>query len=113
MDTNLPINKAVEHAAIFEKELVGQIYCTLESRSKLVYDVIDAIRADKKIGRGSCSTIDECYDDNQLQAEIARILTKHPRMHRIANLVWEIKQIEKIHVDHLKDVEGMREDSRW
>ena len=27
---------------------------------------IDAVRNDKKVGAGSCSTIDECFDDNDL-----------------------------------------------
>ena len=27
---------------------------------------IDAVRADKKVGRGSCSNIDECYEDSEL-----------------------------------------------
>lgn len=27
---------------------------------------VEAIRADRKVGRGSCSSIDECYSDNNL-----------------------------------------------
>ena len=36
--------------------------------------IIDAIRADKKIGRGSCSSVDECQTDEELRESIKRNL---------------------------------------
>ena len=33
----------------------------------IVEDVIVAIRSDKRLGRGSCSTFDECYTDSELR----------------------------------------------
>lgn len=34
-------------------------------------ELIAAIRADRRVGRGTCSTIDECYDDAELIATFA------------------------------------------
>mgnify|MGYP006271727315 CR=1 FL=1 len=33
--------------------------------------MIAAVRADQKVGRGSCSIIDECYTDAELAAALA------------------------------------------
>lgn len=30
-------------------------------------DLVKAIRADKAVGKGSCSSIDECWDDSELR----------------------------------------------
>lgn len=34
--------------------------------------MVDAVRADPKIGRGTCSTIDECYTDEEVVEVIRR-----------------------------------------
>ena len=37
------------------------------------YDaLIAAVRADKKVGKGTCSSIDECYEDEELKQEFIR-----------------------------------------
>jgi hypothetical protein len=37
-----------------------------------VTEFIQAIRADKAVGRGSCSSIDECWDEKQLIENLVR-----------------------------------------
>lgn len=34
-------------------------------------EMLAAVRADSKVGRGSCSVIDECYSDRELSAALA------------------------------------------
>lgn len=35
-------------------------------------DLVKAIRADKAVGRGSCSSIDECWDDSEIRNALIR-----------------------------------------
>jgi hypothetical protein len=37
----------------------------------LMQQMIDAIRADAVVGQGSCSVIDECYEDAELAQALA------------------------------------------
>ena len=39
---------------------------------------VKAIREDKRIGRGTCSTIDECYDDSDLIELLDEYDVKYP-----------------------------------
>ena len=34
--------------------------------------MVDAIREDRNVGRGTCSTIDECMDDSEIMEDLAR-----------------------------------------
>jgi hypothetical protein len=43
-----------------------------------VDDRVKAIRDDKKVGRGTCTTIDECYSDEELIAELNEEGVKTP-----------------------------------
>ena len=40
-------------------------------------EMIAAVRADQKVGRGSCSVIDECYTDAELVAALEEIGRAH------------------------------------
>ena len=41
---------------------------------RAIQSLIDEIRADKKIGRGSCSSLDECQTDEELRESIKQNL---------------------------------------
>ena len=45
----------------------------------MITEAIKMIRESKAIGRGSCSVIDECYTDNQLEQQFAE-MTRLPQM---------------------------------
>lgn len=36
-------------------------------------EMIAAIRADAKVGKGTCSCIDECYSDDELQEAFSKL----------------------------------------
>jgi len=38
----------------------------------MIQTMIDAVRADPKVGRGTCSSIDECYEQHELAAALTR-----------------------------------------
>jgi hypothetical protein len=54
---------------------------------------VAAIRADRKVGRGTCSWIDECLSDAELAAELDKAGKRSPdaavKWARAAHKVWE------------------------
>jgi hypothetical protein len=59
---------------------------------------VAAIRADEKIGRGTCSVIDECYTD----AEIVKLADE--RCIGLADAVTEFRKIHDAWHDHAEDI---------
>lgn len=55
-------------------------------------DLIAAIRTDRRVGRGTCTTIDECYDD----ADLVRDFAHHPSIRAALRAAYEI---EGLHVE--------------
>lgn len=66
---------------------------------KLVEEVLTAIRTDKKIGRGSCSSVDEAMTDNEVRDEIRRSDKR-----TVKGIVAEFKKMEKIRNDYADDI---------
>lgn len=62
---------------------------------------VKAIRADKKIGEGSCSTVDECYTDKELIAELDEAGITSPEA-----AVKHFREFEQIRNDYEDDVRG-------
>lgn len=42
----------------------------MATKQKFVYDLVAAVRSDPVVGRGTCSNIDECWDDKELKADL-------------------------------------------
>lgn len=62
---------------------------------------VKAIRADEKIGRGTCSSIDECFTDTELVAELDREGITSPD-----KAVAHYREIEGIRNEVEDDVRG-------
>ena len=68
--------------------------------------LIDKIRADKKVGKGTCSSIDECSTDVELLYQIAPVIenTLKPDLGKLdtmtpAAAVKEARRLEKLWID--------------
>jgi len=58
-------------------------------------EMVEAIRADALVGRGSCSAVDECYDDKELAEQLAE--------ENIATVEGAIKwarDLEQLHLEN-------------
>ncbi len=58
-------------------------------------DIFEALRNDSEIGRGTCSTIDECMSDDELKSSISENLTQGNYVDAKSALKWE-KMLEGI-----------------
>lgn len=81
---------------------------------KFFADAIKAVRENKKIGAGSCSTIDECYVDAELRALITETMEGHPFM-SIKGVVKRLIAGERVRNDYEADIrsEGAEEHGRY
>lgn len=61
--------------------------------------MVDAVRKDPKIGRGTCSTVDECYTD----AEIVEII-RDGKVETIDALLTSLYSLENVWRDRADDV---------
>jgi hypothetical protein len=61
----------------------------------LTGEIFEAIRNDSEIGRGTCSTVDECESDEELRQRIFNDLTEGTYVDVKSALKWE-KMIEGI-----------------
>lgn len=60
-------------------------------------EIIDAVRSDRTIGRGTCSSVDECYDNSELVAEF------HEYGKSLRQFILFLKKIEKIRQERIND----------
>lgn len=72
-----------------------------ETKMDFASAVLAGIRADPMIGRGSCSTIDECYSDAELLAEIKKVMGRARVVRRVVNL---FRHNEKVRNDYSEDI---------
>lgn len=58
--------------------------------------LIQAIRTDRRVGRGSCTSIDECYDDAELVARFGHLTT-------VKAVLAAACEAEDVHIDRTLD----------
>jgi hypothetical protein len=44
----------------------------MEKSTSTLSNLVKAIRSDRRVGRGSCTSIDECYEDCEIAEELSR-----------------------------------------
>jgi hypothetical protein len=64
--------------------------------------IIEAIRGDRKIGRYTCSMVDECHSDAELIAEYGTSPTGRLRTPSAA--LREARSAEALYRDHFNDI---------
>ena len=64
----------------------------------LTIEVFDAIRNSETLGRGSCSTIDECYSDTELKQQIFEYLVDNTYTDAKTAIAF-YERIEAVHAE--------------
>jgi hypothetical protein len=72
-----------------------------QERTKEETAMLEAIRNDPKIGRGSCSMVDECMEDEEILEELRRAGATTPE-----EALREMKGSENVWRDRADDVLG-------
>jgi hypothetical protein len=57
--------------------------------------IIEAIRTDKHLGRGTCSSVDETMTDEELAEDVRATARNYPKM-TLAGYLKDLKDVEKI-----------------
>lgn len=65
-------------------------------------EVVVAVRSDEKIGRGSCSTVDECLEDGELRTEVTRLFGEGQTTPK--KVVAWLRKIERIRNGIAEDI---------
>ena len=86
--------EAIELYSAYDSS-VSRIFSVFEEKRELIVSAIETIRKDAELGRGSCSSVDECQTDEELAAELAGNLFEHPRL-TVTGLVAEVRRMERI-----------------
>lgn len=71
----------------------------------LTGEIFEAVRNDEKLGRGSCSTYDECYEDDELKGEITEDLAEGTYSTVKSALKW-FKKLEGIRAERENEFSG-------
>lgn len=71
----------------------------------LIEAAFKAVREDRHIGRGSCSSVDECMTDEELKAEIVRLIAgvKYPSATQVLREMWGV---ERVRLEYARDIES-------
>lgn len=70
--------------------------------SEVVKKMIAAIRADKRVGRGTCSCIDEAYSDD----ELAEAITKSTTVTTVKKAVAWARKVDRMFREREREYES-------
>jgi hypothetical protein len=86
---------------------MDRVLCTELLKLECVKAVIAAVRADKIVGAGSCSAIDEAHDDEEIVDEyILEKLSTTGRCPTPAQVVAAARRDHKIWTSHGEEIRG-------
>lgn len=66
-------------------------------------EAVKAVRSDPKVGRGTCSTVDECLTDDELKADLRKKYTPGMTVEQVVRLVRKFEKIRQSYGDDIRN----------
>jgi len=71
---------------------------------ELRLELIDVVRSDKVVGKGTCTTVDECMNDRELISDFVEFIIDQADRKQVDKYVRYLRQCEKLRREREGDI---------
>lgn len=88
--------KDIIHRQVWSPQKEERVLKFANEKAELLDEALQSLRQDPALGRNTCSYLNECWEDDEILAELACYLVDHPESTKDQLMAW-LQKIEKLY----------------